>query len=120
MSGSPFANDITPDWEDLVQCVARQGTPSRVHNLELFLDPEIKQAICDRFDLTAGLKQDDPSFTLQREIAIQRFLGYDYVLCGLTGIDMPMNWHMVEDTAENKRSIGRFFIDEHVDRKSVV
>ena len=114
MSGSPFANDITPDWEDLVQCVARQGTPSRVHNLELFLDPEIKQAICDRFDLTAGLKQDDPSFTLQREIAIQRFLGYDYVLCGLTGIDMPMNWHMVEDTAENKRSIGRFFIDEHV------
>lgn len=26
---------------------------------------------------------------------------------------MPMNWQMVEDTAENKRATGRIFIDEH-------
>lgn len=97
-----------------MQCVARKGTPSRVHNLELFLDPEIKQAICDRCHLTEGLRESDRFFTLQREIAIQRFLGYDYVLCGLAGIDMPVNWHRAEDTADIKRSVGRFFIDEHV------
>jgi len=111
---SPFSKDITPDWENLVRCIARQGTPNRVHTLELFLDEEVKQAICDRYDLTEGLSAEDPFFILQREIAIQRFLGYDYVLCGLSGVDMPMNWNIVEDTAENKRTIGRIFIDEHV------
>jgi uroporphyrinogen decarboxylase len=110
---SPFSKDITPDWEGLKQCISRAGTPQRVHFLELFLDPEIKQVICDRFDLASDLKESDPYYYFQREIAIQRFLGYDYVLCGVTGLDMPMNWHVTEDTADNKRAIGRIFVDEH-------
>jgi uroporphyrinogen decarboxylase len=77
------------------------------------LDPEVKQAICDRYSLVDGLNEDDPFYLQRREIAIQRFLGYDYVLCGLEGLDMPMNWQTAEDTAEIKRAIGRLFIDEH-------
>ncbi len=112
MPKSPFTRTITPDWESLVQCIARKGTPDRVHYLELFLDPEIKQLICDRYDIVTDLREDDPFFILQREIALQRFLGYDYVLCGLSGVDMPINWQVTEDTAENKRAIGRIFVDE--------
>jgi uroporphyrinogen decarboxylase len=113
MPESPFAQDVTPDWESLVRCVARQGTPRRVHFLELFLDEEIKRTICARYGLLEGLAEDDPFFVLQREVALQRFLGYDYVLCGLEGLDMPVNWLTAEDTAEIKREAGREFINEH-------
>lgn len=112
MPESPFTVNTTPDWESFVQCIARNGNPGRVHNIELFLDPEVKQLICDRYDLTEGLREDDAFFILQREIALQRFLGYDYVLCGLTGLEMPINWLATEDTAENKRASGRVFVDE--------
>jgi uroporphyrinogen decarboxylase len=113
MPASPFTKTVTPDWESFVQCVARQGTPKRVHFLELFLDEEIKQEICTRYDLLEDLSEDDPFFTQKREIAVQRYLGYDYVLCGLEGLDMPMNWLVAQDTAEIKRATGRSFIDEH-------
>ena len=113
MPASPFTREITPDWESLIRCVARKGTPKRVHVLELFLDLEIKQAICERYDLLEGMDKNDPFFAQKAEIAIQRFLGYDYVLVGLEGMNMPMHWHTAEDTAENKREMGRNFIDEH-------
>jgi uroporphyrinogen decarboxylase len=113
MPASPFAKEITPDWESLVRCVARKGTPERVHNLELFLDEETKQAICTRYGLTENLSESDPAYLLRREIALQRFLGYDYVLCGLEGLEMPVNWLNAEDTAGNKREAGRDFINEH-------
>lgn len=113
MPKSPFAQNITPDWEGLVQCIARKGTPERVHFLELFLDEEIKQTICARYGLLENLSGDDPFFAQKREIAVQRFLGYDYVLCGLAGLDMPMHWFTAEDTAAIKRATGRNFIDEH-------
>jgi uroporphyrinogen decarboxylase len=113
MPDSPFTEKINPDWESFVDCIARKGQPARVHNIELFLDPEVKDLVCDRYQITRDLRQGDPYFTLRREIALQRFLGYDYVLCGLTGIDMPINWLATEDTAQNKRSVGRIFVDEH-------
>ncbi len=78
MPKSPFAVDVTPDWEALVRCIRREGTPRRVHNIELFLDAEVQQAVCERYDLLDGLDISDPYFDLKRQIAIQRFLGYDY------------------------------------------
>ncbi len=113
MALSPFAQEITPDWESFVRCIAREGTPRRVHFIELFIDHEVKQTICDRYDLLADLDEADPFFAQKREIAIQRFLGYDYVLGGLEGLDMPVNWLIAEDTAAIKREAGRHFIDEH-------
>ncbi len=110
---SPFCKPITPDWESLIRCVSRQGRPERVHILELYLDGEIKQAICDRFDLLDGLDPADPAWLLRREIALQRFLGYDYVLCGVEGVNMPMRWLNAPDTADLARESGRNYIDEH-------
>ena len=40
MTGSTFSKDIGLDWEALMNCISRKGTPERVHFLELFLDPE--------------------------------------------------------------------------------
>ncbi len=113
MYPSPFTRPLAPDWEAFVDCVARRGTPRRVHYVELFLDEEVKQAICDRFDLLATIRADDAYFKQRREIAIQRFLGYDYVVCNLEGVDLPIHHDVVEDTAGMKRSAGREFVDLH-------
>jgi len=113
MPQPPFSRSISPNWESLVDCVMRKGTPERTHFLELFLDPEIKETIAARYGLVQDLSEDDPFYLYKREVAIQRFLGYDYVLCGLEGLEMPMNWLDAEDTAEIKREAGRSFIDEH-------
>ena len=75
---SPFSVEVSPDWEALVRCIRRQGTPRRVHFAELFLDGEIQTAICERFHLLDSLDTADPNFARQLagQIAIQRFLGY--------------------------------------------
>jgi len=103
---SPFSKPIKPDWEEFIQCIARTKMPRRVHNIELFLDEEVKDALCARFGLEDGLRKDDPFFRQKREVVIQRFLGYDYVLCGVENYDLPLNYLNSEDTACLKRSQG--------------
>ena len=113
MPASPFSRTIAPNGEAFLDCVARRGTPARVHYAELFLDEEVKQAICDRFNLLEAIGPDDPFFIQRREIIVQRFLGYDYVECNLEGIDMPYRSVVAEDTAGLKRPGGRAFVDQH-------
>ncbi len=108
-----FSTTISPDWEGLLRCIRREGTPRRVHFIELFLDPEVKDAICARFGLEEGLDRTDACFDLMREIAIQRFLGYDYVRCRLDDFDVPLRETAVEDTAGLRRPGGRLYMDEH-------
>ena len=88
MTSSPFDRPAAPDWEGFLKCITRKGEPERVHPIELFLDAEVKDAVCERFDLTADLDRGDPWYEQKREIALQRFLGYDYVLAGLKGLEM--------------------------------
>ena len=107
-----FSVPVKPDWESLIDCIERKSTPARVHHIELYLDDEIKEIICDRFGLQEGIRNHDPSFDLEREIRIQRFLGYDYVRCGLDDFDMPLDRLSVADTAEIERAGGREFINE--------
>ena len=107
-----FSTQVTSSWEGLIFCIKRKGTPKRVHHIELFLDDEIKQIICKRFRLFEGLSDTDPYFELQLEIRIQRFLGYDYVRCGLDDFDMPLDKISVADTAEIRRKGGREFINQ--------
>ncbi len=109
----PFSVQITPDWEGLVRCILRQGTPERVHFIELFLDPEVQDAICTRFHLLEGLDPDDPFFEQKRQVRLQRFLGYDYVRCGLEGMEMPLRGTAIEDTAALRRAGGRTYMEEH-------
>jgi uroporphyrinogen decarboxylase len=104
---------ITPDWEGLMQCIQRKGTPNRVYYLELFLDQEVQETLCERYGLVNGIDSDDPYFDLKRTVALQRFLGYDYVRCSLDGFEMPLQRDMVADTASLQRTGGRQFINEH-------
>ena len=110
---SPFSKPVTPDWEDFNDAIRRLGTPERVHNIELFLDGEVKDELCARYQLDDAISRADPFYNEKREIAIQRFLGYDYVVCSLEGLDMSFNRHLIDDTAELKRQAGREYMDEH-------
>jgi uroporphyrinogen decarboxylase len=90
----------------------REGTPERVHYIELFLDREVQEAIAQRFNLLEGLDQDDAYFLQQRAVRLQRFLGYDYVRQGVDALDMPLNRTTTQDTAELARAGGRVYTDE--------
>lgn len=109
----PFSVPVTPDWHGLVDCILRKGTPARVHHIELFLDGEVQEAVCQRFDLLDGLNPNDPAYPLKRQVAIQRFLGYDYVRCPVQGLEIQFNYHQTNDTAELARANGRNYMDEH-------
>lgn len=110
---SPFQVDIKPDWEGLFSCIQRKGTPKRVHYMELFLDQEVSKAIKERYELCEGLDRSDPAFALQRHIRVQRFLGYDTVVAGPEGINLPVSWSVADDTAGLTRKTGRGFVDLH-------
>jgi uroporphyrinogen decarboxylase len=108
-----LAKPITPDWEAFVRCIRREGTPRRTHYIELFLDVEVKDAIIRRYDLSAGLDRSDANFWYRQEVAVQRFLGYDFVRCGMDDMAWPLNHGTTDDTAVIQRAGGRSYIDEH-------
>ncbi len=107
-----FTTPIKPDYEALINCILRKGTPQRVHHIELFLDGEVQEAVAQRFDLLDGLDPADPYFAEQRQVRIQRFLGYDYVRAGVEGLEWPLARKETTDTAALERSGGRAYIDE--------
>jgi len=102
-----------PDWHALVDVIRRAGTPKRVHHIELFHDGEVAQAIADRFGLLPGTPPGDPWYVQRRTIAVNRFLGFDYVRAGLVGQVWPFRRGVTEDTAALRRTGGRGYIDEH-------
>jgi uroporphyrinogen decarboxylase len=110
---SPFSVDVTPDWQGLVDCITRRSTPARVHHIELFLDAEVQEVLCARYQLLDGLDPNDPAYLLRRQIVLQRFLGYDFVRCGLDDFVMPLRRTAARDTAELQRDGGRNYMEEH-------
>jgi uroporphyrinogen decarboxylase len=114
MTASPFAVPVAPDWEGFMRCIRREGVPQRVHHIELFLDAEVEQEICERFDLAADLDRTDPYFKEKAYIAVQRFLGYDFVTASLEGSELSFNRLLVQDTAGLQRAAGRHYQDEHI------
>lgn len=113
MNKSLFSKMISPDWEGFIRCLSRQGTPWRVYFIELYIDSEMKDAICNRFGLVESLNPNDPHYSLQREIVLQRFLGYDYVRCGVDDVGIQIERLAVRDTAGLQRGGGRQFVNEH-------
>ena len=108
MPTSPFAVDVTPDWEALVRCIRREGTPRRVHHIELFLDGEVQQAVCERFGLLDGLDIDDPYFDLTaRRSPSSAF--WATTTCGAASRAWTCrcNRAKIDDTAELARAGGR-------------
>ncbi len=110
---SPFRVPVKPDWPGLVDCILRKGAPRRVHFIELFLDAEIKDALERRYGVGTGLCKDDLLiWGCEREVAFQRFLGYDFVGCRLENMNWPVKRSSTADTAELQRAAGRSFVDE--------
>ncbi|HOE97306.1 MAG TPA: uroporphyrinogen decarboxylase family protein [Candidatus Sumerlaeota bacterium] len=105
--------EITPDWEGFVRTIRRERVPDRVHFIELFIDPEVQEAIARRYGLLDGLRRDDPHWDEQFQIRLQRFLGYDYVRATCEGLAMRLKVLNAEDTSALKRAGGRQYVDEH-------
>ena len=106
---------VQPDCEAFLACLRREGTPRRVHLAELFLDPEMKQAVVERFRLDEGLDRADPHFDKRLEIRIQRHLGYDYVTTKIENFDWRLTETVVPDTmaGDQQRAAGRPWMEEH-------
>jgi len=115
---NPFSKIVTLDWQGLLKCLRRDGTPERVHFIELFLDKEVQEEICRRYDLLDALDPDDPFFNHRRQILLQSFLGYDYVLypesLGET-VDsrLILPQLIAADSASLVRRSGRVYVEEH-------
>ena len=108
-----LSGTVKPDAEALLANLRREGTPRRVHLMELYLDDEVQEAIGRRFGLTKDLSEDDPYFVQKRHLAVHRFLGYDHVFTGIP-VPMPLHRSTAEDTAELAHNGGRNFQDEHI------
>jgi uroporphyrinogen decarboxylase len=106
-------SEIAPDWEAFLKCLAREGTPRRVHNIELLVDEEIKAAVAERFGLMDDVDPGDPFYVLKREIRVGRRLGYDYVRWGVDDVGIRIERLQARDTAQLARRGGRSYVDEH-------
>jgi uroporphyrinogen decarboxylase len=106
-----FSVPVTPDWQGLKRCILRQGAPDRVYHIELFLDPEIQDLLCERFNILEGLDPEDCFFPHRKQIAIQSFLGYDYVRWSLERQEWPLYYNAVNDTAGLPHKAGRSFVN---------
>lgn len=86
--------------------------------MELFLDEEVQEEICKRYDLLDGLDPQDPFFMHRRQIILQRFLGYDYVMYPRSigeSVDskLLLPQHIAADSASLVRKGGRAYVEEH-------
>ncbi len=108
-----FEIPIQPDYEALLRNLRREGTPRRVHFMELFLDQEVHQALHARFGTDRHLNPADPYYAHKAYIALYRFLGYDTITVPLGGLEFPReNRRIAEDTASLARAGGRSWTDE--------
>ena len=110
-----FATTIRPDVEELLAVLRREREPRRIHHLELFLDPEIIEAVDRRFELTRDLSTSDPFFDLKRDIRVHAHLGYDAFHLEVVHKDLfPMPALESGDTAADGQSRGqREWVEEH-------
>ena len=89
MANQFFEISVEPNWRGLLDCLNRKGTPERTYFFELMLDPEVQAELSSRFHLVDDLDPDDPYFSEQMILRLQRFLGYDFVRQGVERLDMP-------------------------------
>jgi len=101
-----------PDWEAFRDCILRKGTPRRVHNIELQIDQEMQDAVVRRFGLDNGIGAADPFRAEKQQLALHRFLGYDYMRVDLERFDYPLPSRTAADTAGLTRTAGRDFREQ--------
>jgi uroporphyrinogen decarboxylase len=115
MSIARFSTSVQPDVEALLGVIRRNQAPRRVHHIELFLDPEMKQAVSRRFAVEEGLDPADRQADLRREIRLHALLGYDVFRLTLAPkaiFQLPD--HPIADTALAEQNRGeRAWVEEH-------
>ncbi len=101
-----------PDWNGLLDNIARKCTPKRVYNLDFFFDWKHSLKIVERFDLLPMDKRKDWHYLTP---AVQRFCCMDFVMVPLVDIGLPAFGATTEDltVGELKYDEGRRFQDEH-------
>lgn len=107
-----LAQPVQPDWEGLVADIRREGTPERVHHLELFHDRQVEDAIIERFDLEDGLNPNAPDYQRLRHLKLCRFIGLDFVRVDIVDQDWSFHNDLTNDTAAFSKG-QRDFRDEH-------
>lgn len=83
MKMNTFSQLLEPDLAEMLDVLFRRRIPHRVHHIELFLDSEIKEAVCTRFELSCTLDRSDPLFETKRDVTLHAFLGYDMFRVGV-------------------------------------
>jgi uroporphyrinogen decarboxylase len=115
VSNEFFSSPVQPDVEELLAVLRREKAPKRIHHLELFLDPEMIEAVDRRFDLCRDLDSAASFYSLQRDIRVHAFLGYDAFRVGFVHKDIfPMPALESGDTTKGGQSrASREWIEEH-------
>jgi len=108
-------NPPKPDFEGLLANLRRQGTPKRMYHMELFHDDPIADAICERFDIGRDADRSNIESMWRRDIAMRRFLGFDYISAGAIQTDWTIKRLNIADTAEGNMAHagGRNYMEEH-------
>jgi uroporphyrinogen decarboxylase len=115
MQQSLFSTTVHPDIDELLAVLRRERAPKRIHHIELFLDPEIIEAVDRRFELSRDLNRSDLFYALRRDIRIHAFLGYDAFRIGFVHKDIfPLPALESGDTTVGSQSRDRReWIEEH-------
>ena len=109
----PFPSVHKLDPDGLIRNLRREGTPDRVYFIELFQDRQIEDEIDRMFGVSAALDRNAPDYEWRRSIAMQRFLGYEWV--GAAILNLPRKpGPTIADTAVAAQSKGdRSWLNEH-------
>jgi len=68
---------VALDLAGAIANLRRGGTPKRVFQFEHGLEPPVRKALSERFDLCRGLDPLDPHYDIQRDIRIHQFVGLE-------------------------------------------
>ncbi|MFH1613759.1 MAG: uroporphyrinogen decarboxylase family protein [Planctomycetota bacterium] len=111
-----FEKTIEPDVESLLNVIRPGNEPRRVHFIELFLDEEIKEQICQRFSLDQGMDTSSEQIAYnQKQIRLHKFLGYEVFRIQAAGVAFAAKKLKAEDTtiAQDQKRPEREWAEEH-------
>jgi uroporphyrinogen decarboxylase len=88
-----------PDLAEFLAVVRRERLPRRVHNVELFLDEEVRSVLARQLDLGGAADPADPLSACRRDAALFEALGYDVFRATVIRKEIfPTASHLSRDT----------------------
>jgi len=78
-----FGN-VVPDIDGFISLLKRKVMPKRVYHAEIFLDEEIRVALCKRFEIDKNVDYNKPHAKTKRDLLLMQYLGYDSFMIPVT------------------------------------